>query len=415
MKRISALIIIYIICGLLLATMFESTEVMSAEADTEYSKILVTSKVIEALGNIGDSKARAVIVKALKSKEYFIRASAVQALCNMQDKESIPVLKKLIKDNNYLVRILAICTLFELGQQDMEKKLINLLKDDDPTIRATVAGEVGRFGEDFLSILNEMLSKEKDYSVRAKLIGVLGSSQFAPALVHINQAIDDSNKDVRRAACEAAGQIGDRKSLSLLLERLGDEEIPVRSAAKVALAHMGEKRLAKLFWDDIDDEHALLRTSSFQALAIFEDLDILPILLKEIVNPESPTMIKMTAAGILARLKPSVSELVHKALAGSKTQYNDLLSESVEVDYKANDRDLSLIFIEALRDVSSPLHQDAPLILSALGERRALPALREALLQDNPDLVATAAHALGTLRDKDAVGYLIKVFNKYGI
>ena len=415
MKRTLTFMVIFV-CGILLVTMVRAEEVKSAKFESRCSKILVPSKVIEALGKIGSAEARDVLLEAMRSKEYFIRAYAAEALSRIQDKESISLLKKLTNDENYLVRIQAVCALYDLGQKDVEELLFAFLKNDNPTVRATTVARTGKLGDKFLLTLAEMLPQEKENVVQVKLIEQLGANRFKPALEYINSAITNSNPDVRRAACWAAGKIGDKKSIPLLLEKLGDGDVLVRSTAKVELAKLGESDLIKVFWDDVEDKDPLMRGSSYVALAILKDLDILPILLKEIVNPESPTIVKIEAARALAILKPYISKLVNEALVKSDNKYNVLLSENLEATYKVNGKSLILIFMEALREDKDPLHQDAPLILKEIDDNKiSLPVLREALLEDNPDLVATAAYVLGELRDKDAVDYLIRVFKKYGI
>ncbi|MBL7081794.1 MAG: HEAT repeat domain-containing protein [Candidatus Omnitrophica bacterium] len=429
MRRIITGMVVYIICGILLLLKAEAGEVDATQVNDKYAKILVTSKVVEALGRIGNPEASDFLVQALGSKEFFIRANAAQALGRIGNKEPIPLLKKLVNDKNYLVRILSVGALVNLGQKDMEDSLFTFLKNDDQQIRTAAVEEMGRLSQEmsgmgegaeklgmiFLSALNEMLSIEKDGIVRAKIIETLGGNRYAPASDNINQALSDPNIDVRRAACYAVGEIGDKKHPPLLLEKLGDEDVIVRSIAKEALSKMGETSAIKFFWDDIEDENPFLKTSSYVALAYLKDLDILPILLREIVKPENPTIIKKQAAAALVLLKSYVSDLANQAWVDSNLKYNLLLSENLQVRYKVNGKDLTLIFVEAMEDDKDPLYQDAPLILKELGDRLALPALRESLLQDDPDLVAASAYALGEMQDNDAVGYLLKVFKKYGI
>ena len=164
-----------------------------------------------------------------------------------------------------------------------------------------------------------------------------------------------------------------------------------------------------------EEKEPMLRTSSYIALAKFGELDILPFLLEEIVSADSPTVIRKEAAQSLAILRPYFSEFVNKALVKSRIKCNAMLLENLQVDYKVDGKDLRLILIEALKDENSPLHHDAPLILKILDYKIALPALREALSQDDPDLLATTAYVLGEFRDKDSVDYLIELFKKYGI
>jgi hypothetical protein len=141
------------------------------------------------------------------------------------------------------------------------------------------------------------------------------------------------------------------------------------------------------------------------------DINILPILLKEIVRPENSSFVRREIANALAILKPYITDLVGKNLSKSKTEALSL--ENLEVSYKINGKSLGLIFTEALKDKNNPLHNDAPFIIMILQEKEAQAALREMLYDSDANMVAGAAHALGRLEDKYAVDDLIKVCQKY--
>jgi bilin biosynthesis protein len=57
----------------------------------------------------------------------------------------------------------------------------------------------------------------------------------APAVPALIQALGDSDRDVRRAAAEALGKLGDPQAVSPLIQALGDRSENVRRAAAEAL------------------------------------------------------------------------------------------------------------------------------------------------------------------------------------
>jgi HEAT repeat protein len=184
----------------------------------------------------------------------------------------------------------------------------------------------------------------------------------------------------------------------------------VRAIAKQSLASLGETSLLKSFWKDVEDKDPVLRSSSYMAIAQLKDINILPILLKEIDNPENP--VRRATASALATLKPQICDLVGRSLSKSKPGVLSL--ENLELSYKINNKSLGLIFTEALKDKNNPLHNDAPFIIMILQEKMAQAALREMLFDSDVNMVASAAFVLGQLQDKEAVGDLIKVCQKYG-
>jgi HEAT repeat protein len=413
MRKVSIFTLIYV--GLLLVVKVEAGEVKPNIVDEKTSKILVTSKVVEALGRIGNSGARDVLVEALKSKDFFIKAYAAEALGRIQDKESIPLLKKLIDDKNYLVRISVAVALVKLGEKEAEELVFSFLKDEDPTVRAVAASNVGELGEKFLQALTELLSTEKEYLVWVNVIEEFGESKFNPALPYIRKAMEDENAEVRRAACYAIGKIRDKESIPQLLQRLDDESPLVRAAAQIALAKLGDRSRIEVFRKGMYAEESILVASSYLALAYLGEMDILPILLEKIQAPESPTIIRTKAVQALMLLKPRMLKLVEDTFKQGENLQNISLLKSLQFSYQIDGSSLALVFTQALKDSKSPLYHDAPLVLKELKERVALPGLREALLADDPDLAASAAYVLGALADKDATSALIKVFKKHGI
>lgn len=415
MKRVALATIIFLFMCLSYSILMAG----EGKGESAYSKVLVSSKVLEALGKISAPQAKEVLIEGLKSKEFYIRAHSAEALGRLKDKDAATLLKGLVSDENYLVRIYATAALVELGDSSMEKPLLDFLNSNKPEIKANAVEKLGDFGNKYLPMIIEELSKDNSYLVRVKAIEQLGRNKFNSAISLVRNATKEENAQVRQVACFALGKIGDKEDEPLLETKLKDQDASVRAAAKEALSLLEEKHgaltegpLIELIWQDVENKDPLLRASSYLALANLKDIKILPILLKEVINPQTESFLRLMSARALMSLKPHISDLVGKALTRSKTSILSL--ENLEFAYKVNGKDLLTIMIEALKNEKDHLHQDAPLILLELREKSSFPALREALFQDDPNIVASAAYALGELQDKDAVSDLIKVSKQYG-
>ncbi len=389
-----------------------------------YAKVLVYSMSVDALGKIGSPKARQCLLEALKSKEFFVRAYAAKALGRLGDKGSIPALKKLLKDRQYLVRITAVKALVNLGDSQAEKTLVSLLSDKNETIRAIAVSDLKELGTKFVPILLQLFKEEKNPLVRAKLLEQLTNEPILlickkeemggidPRLKVVRSALDDKSWEVRQAACYGIAVFNDKDSIPLLIKRLHDESLFVRAAAKESLGKLGEKSLSKSFWRDIESKNPLLKISSFLALANLKDTKIIPVLLKETVEPENSTHLRKEAVKALVILKPEVYRVLDNDFSRSR-RYRYLSSDNLGINYRVKGKDLDLIFVSALKNPQDPLHNDAPFILKELNEELTLPFLRNALLDDDPDMIASAAYVLGELKDKGAVDNLIEICKKY--
>jgi HEAT repeat protein len=429
MKKVTSITLAIYLCFLFFHTSLfalqQNNKPVKPQLDPKYARIIVCSKALEALGRIGDPRMKDVLTSGLKNKEFLIRASAAEALSRLGDKKTIPLLKESLKDENYMVRILATKALLKLGEADMEKPLLEFLNSNEASVRAAVVEQLGQFKDKYLSRLAGVLLKDSSYLVRLRAIQQLGINRFNPALPLIQQALSDPNPKIRQVACIAVGQINDIRMLDFVMGMLNDGEAIVRSAAKEGVTMLkskrgklasvtgegeGEDRLRILLRKDLDNKDSALRISSFVGLANLGDETILPLLLKEVVFPGNTTLVKKGAARALRILKPYVIGLFDRVAKSSV-----ISSENLELEYKANGENLLSLMINALKDDASPLHSDSVFVLGELKDNASLPALRQALSQGDPDIVANVAYVLGLFQDKEAVPYLIKVCNSYGL
>lgn len=423
MKKISSLVIILFF---LFTKQGQAEKALKANVSNKFSRMIVISKVVEALGKIGDLRASDVLIEALQSKEYFIRYYAAQSLGRLQDNKAAPfLLKRLTADKNYLVRVSASRALVEMGSLDRKDSLLSFLSDESPEIRASAVEQLGEGLEE--EYLLSLLTNETNSLVCIRVIEQLGKARYEPSLPYIRKFLSHENARVRTAACFALGQISDRRDESLLLEKIKDKDPSVRSAAKYALSKLrpapvsprGRPRrfppptitLYDILWEDVSSNEPVLRASSYLGLANLNDTKILPLLLKDIVAPSNTTLIRLEAARALRVLKPHISELAARALTSSKSP--GLSLENLGLIYTINARPLLDWLVEALKDNQNPLYYDAPLIILALRDTSGLAFLRQELFNNDLNLVATCAYVLGEFADKESFEELIEVYQKY--
>ncbi|MDD5156225.1 MAG: HEAT repeat domain-containing protein, partial [Candidatus Omnitrophica bacterium] len=291
----------------------------AAEASSQskpYAKVLVYSMAVDALGKIGDKRAKQCLLEALKSRHFFARAYAAKALGRLGDKSAIPFLKQLINDKHYVVRIAAVKSLIMLGDADAEKILLGFLYNNNEAIRATAVSGLDEFGAKFAPTLLRLLTEEKDPVVRSKIIEQFNDEELPvtaiyekskpgidPRLQALREALNDKNWEIRQAACYGIALFKDKKSIPQLIKKLKDDNIYVRVAAKISLSKLGDKSVNKLLWEDIENKNPILRVSSFIALANLKDVKAIPVILKEIMKPKNSLHARKGSVRALMMLK----------------------------------------------------------------------------------------------------------------
>jgi HEAT repeat protein len=430
MKKI--LMIILAVClGLLflLTGLFALRKInrpLKTQAHYDSARIVICSKALEALGKIGDPRMKNALIKGFKNKEFLIRTSAAEALNKLNDKKTIPLLMESLEDSDPIIRILVTKALLNLGQPGMEDRLLDFLNNNDASVRAAVVEQLGQFKDKYLPRIAKVLAEDNNFIVRLRAIQQLGINRYHPALPLIEQALKNPNPRIRQVACIAIGQIKDSSTVHLIIERLTDQEAIVRSAAKEALSMFKTEEKEStgisrskgriknefliLLRKDLESKDPALKISSFVGLANLKDITILPLLLKEVILVQNSTLVKKGAARALRILQPYLDDFLDQA-----TKSSVISSVNLELSYRVNSQNLLWLVINALEDTANPLHADSVFILAELKDADSLPALRQALLQEDPDIVANAAYTLGLFQDKEAVSGLLNLCNRYGL
>ncbi len=397
------------------------------QLSTKSSKVVICAKVIQALGAIGDPAAKEVFIKGFRSQDFLVRVAATEALNMLNDPQIIPLLENALDDESYLIRILAVKALWNLGQPGMESRLLEFLGSEQESARAAAVEQLGQLDYRYLPRLVDLLSQDKSNLVRMRAIQQLGINRYHPAIGMLKQALNDPDPRIRQAACIALGRIRDPETLPFIMAKLADEKPIVRAAAKEATALFdpvkpqemlgpegtglpGEDKFLILLKKELGSKDPSLKVSSFLGLANLKQVSVFPLLLKEVILPENSTLIKKGAARALWILKPYVIEFFNRLAEPA-----DISSSDFELNYKVNGQSLLSFIIQALEDETNPLHLDSVFILGELREEASLPALRRALRQNNPEIVANAAYVLGQFRDKEAVIELINLYNRIGL
>jgi bilin biosynthesis protein len=216
------------------------------EALAHHPNEVVRRAAGKTLTLIGDPSAVPTLLHA------FLRSSAVGALARSGE-IAVPELLKILDSSeaDETIKGHAAWALAFIGAEAAEY-LTPALKSDSLDVRCAVLGAIVKVVQEQPSekLVNVMVAALTDpvALIRSEAASGLGQIVHPPAIPHLILACRDTDVNVRKAAVNALGKVGDATAIGPLTTALGDAENVVQVLAKVALAQL-ERRLAEDDWD----------------------------------------------------------------------------------------------------------------------------------------------------------------------
>ena len=280
-------------------------------------------------------------------------------------------------DESEAVRDSAIDALDQLGQPALEQLLSELPEVDTGDGRADWAAAEG-----FVAALDSDRAELR--MAAANALGRLGNAKTLPQLV---DRLDDESARVRARAARAIGNVGAPKGVPPLAERLDAPNVDVRREVADALAAIGTDRAVEALVSRIDDESPQIRHVVVSAIGEVGDPRPLDALIEALRDENG--VVRRTAVF-------SIIEL----LSSAPTEQSHQLRESVVERLRQTD-DESVVgpLVDILENTTEtgPRRNAAWLLGRVAGEAHAAPvaeALAEALDDDDRMTVQFATTSL---------------------
>lgn len=221
---------------------------------------------VEALGRLRAPAAVKPICAVLKDRVWEVRREAAEALGRLHDPAAVEGLVARLGDEDADVREATAVALGTLGDRRAIGPLVLMLKDSTSGVRRIAAAALARIDTDWNSsseargVTEELKSalQHDDPGVRhfvGQLLANLGATGPEAATYHASEEsavssparrrklavslfvtlLSDPDRDLRQAAAEALGCLGDSRAQPALLRAEGDPDVGVRAAAERAL------------------------------------------------------------------------------------------------------------------------------------------------------------------------------------
>jgi HEAT repeat protein len=254
--------------------------------------------------------------------------------------------------------------------------------------------------------------QNEDYEVQVRraaceALGRIGDPQAIPPLIQAVQN-EDYEVQVRWAACLALGEIGDPQAIPHLIQAVQNEdyEVQVRRAACEALGRIGDPQAIPPLIQALQDEKEWVRRAACLALGEIGDPQAIPPLIQAVQNEDYEVQVRRAACEALGRIgDPQAIPPLIQALQDEKEWVRWAACEALG---RIGDPQAIPPLIQALQDEKEWVRRAACLALGEIGDPQAIPHLIQAL-QDEKEWVRRAAcEALGRIGDPQAIPPLIQ-------
>jgi len=257
---------------------------------------VVCLAAIGALTNTGGAGVVKDLAPMLKHEDHRIRAAAIEAVARFDAQNRAAEFRDLLRDPMWDVRCAAAAALSKVKDPVTVDALATVLKDQSTDVRSAAAGSLGRIGDTRAIGPLVLALTDAESEVRKMAAGALtridpkwaasGSARkLAPEL---RSALGSGDWAVRRAAASILEQFGEGPAraveepdtematparrrqqavLTAFMDLLQEADGDLRLAAAESLGHLGDARARSPLMTALKDVDAAVRRAASEALA----------------------------------------------------------------------------------------------------------------------------------------------------
>ncbi len=158
------------------------------------------------LGKMQNEAAVPVLVEALKFDDPYLTSEIINALINTGDSRAIPLFKEKVKAPHYRVRVACLRGLYKLAQEDdtdVMPLLTDALRDEHPDVRKTGATFIGWKDDANAAPGLVPCLKDEDERVRKAAVSALANIKDEVAVFPLISVLGDKNRQIRKKAFDA--------------------------------------------------------------------------------------------------------------------------------------------------------------------------------------------------------------------
>jgi HEAT repeat protein len=327
------------------------------------------------------------------------RHAIVEALVDAAEREDGPVATAAIDSLDELGTDAIEALLERLADVDLEadsadwvkaKAFTEALSADLPELRMAAANALGDVGDpDAVPDLIERFD-DPDPRVRARAARACGEIDDARAVEPLTDLLGDRKATVRRAAAESLGRIGNRQALSALLGLYEDEDDRVRRIAVAGFGTFENDRPVDALIEALGDPSAPVRRT-----AVYSLIELLSNVPTEQSHDIREAVVDQLGAREDGTVVEPLAELLRESTQAAQRRNTAWLLGRVTDDER--DREVIDALVETLGDEDEMARQFAATSLASIGGEYVERSLLEIAEDDDADgdARAQAVFALG--------------------
>ena len=199
----------------------------------------VRIEVVQRLGEIGDERAVKPLIDTLDDESLVVREKAARALGLLRKPEATePLISTLHSNTNLLITCAIIDALGQIGDTRAIDPLITFLSHQESKIRECAAASLGgirnaRAVEPLIDALSDEQERVRWYA--ADSLGKIGNPVCVDALIKL---LTDTSARVRESAVTALGQMGNQQAIESLTKATQDVDKRVSEQASESLINI---------------------------------------------------------------------------------------------------------------------------------------------------------------------------------
>jgi HEAT repeat protein len=250
------------------------------------------------------AEAEKAVSASLKSPDGRIRSNAIEVVSAGGKSVFLPKIVKLLNDKVAPVRFAAAVALGDLQYKKGENQLEQLLKDPDLNVKMAAAYAFCRLGEkQYLSII-ERAAQTDDQTAKANAAMLLGKLKSKESLTILYSLKDSENSSdtVAFNATEAIARIGDEKIYPKIWTMLISVYADDRYMGVRAMGALGTAGGANALLTMLDDEVTEVRLAAAEQLGLMGDASGQFVVLEYLAGSQQQEKIAAERCNVLAAL-----------------------------------------------------------------------------------------------------------------